>query len=42
MTKEEIDLIFPPSLAGLAQISDLRVLLSKLSSNDQLGGYRPL
>ena len=37
MTREEIDKIFPPGFSGLAQISDLRLLLSKLSDDDQLG-----
>jgi len=31
MTREEIDAIFPPEYGGNAQISDLRLLLSKLS-----------
>ncbi len=38
MTREEIDLIFPPSYGGIAQVSDLRLLLSKLSLDDSLGG----
>jgi len=38
MTAEEIDAIFPPNLAGLAQISDLRLLLSRLALGEYLGG----
>ena len=38
MTRDEIDIIFPPGFSGIAQISDLRLLLSKLANSDQLGG----
>ncbi len=38
MTREEIDLLFPPEHGGNAQISDLRLLLTRLVSTDAIGG----
>ena len=38
MTTEEINELFPPSYGGAAQISDLRLALSKLASQHELGG----
>jgi len=38
MTTEEINELFPPTYGGVAQISDLRLALSKLASNHELGG----
>lgn len=37
MTWDEIDTIFPSSYSGNAQISDLRLLLSKLITSEYLG-----
>jgi hypothetical protein len=38
MTMEEINKIFPPDYAGVAQISDLRLALTYLMSTNELGG----
>jgi hypothetical protein len=36
MTSQEIDEIFPPTYGGNAQISDLRLMLSKLVTNEYM------
>jgi hypothetical protein len=38
MTQHEIDNLFPPSYAGVAQISDLRLALTHLAATNEIGG----
>jgi hypothetical protein len=37
VTREEINNLFPPSYGGNAQISDLRLMLTYLNNNDEMG-----